>query len=52
MRVRVIEPMQQGRLGPAAAPGDVAAAVGLGVAALEAVPAALAAFLAHLDRPR
>jgi poly(ADP-ribose) glycohydrolase ARH3 len=31
------------------APGDVAAA-GNGVAALEAVPAALAAFLAHPDQ--
>ena len=38
-------------LGPAAAPGTVAAAVGNGVAALEAVPAALAAFLAHPDQP-
>jgi poly(ADP-ribose) glycohydrolase ARH3 len=38
-------------LGPDAAPGAVAAAVGNGVAAVEAVPAALAAFLAHPDRP-
>jgi poly(ADP-ribose) glycohydrolase ARH3 len=38
-------------LGPAAAPGEVAATVGNGVQALEAVPAALAAFLAHPDQP-
>lgn len=35
----------------AATPEDVAAAVGNGVEALAAVPAALAAFLAHPDRP-
>jgi poly(ADP-ribose) glycohydrolase ARH3 len=42
---------QVARLGPATAPGTVATAVGNGVHALEAVPAALAAFLAHPDQP-
>jgi hypothetical protein len=36
---------------PTAAPGEGAATVGNGVAVLEAVPAALAAFLAHPDQP-
>lgn len=38
-------------LAPDAPPGAVAAAVGNGVHALEAVPAALAAFMAHPDEP-